>query len=65
VVKSSSFLLIMAMYDKTDRASSSDIADWLVSNVQDPLARVNGVGSLQVFGANAMRIWMDPANSAR
>ena len=62
VVKSqSSFLLIMAMYDKTDRASSSDIADWLVSNVQDPLARVNGVGSLQVFGAEyAMRIWMDP-----
>ncbi len=62
VVKSqSSFLLIMALYDTTDRASSSDIADWLVSNVQDPLARVSGVGSLQVFGAEyAMRIWMDP-----
>ena len=63
VVKSqSNFLLIMGVYDK---ASSSDIADWLVSNVQDPLARVEGVGSLQVFGAEyAMRIWLDPAKLA-
>ena len=45
----SSFLLILAVYDKTNRATSSDISDWLVSNMQDPLARVEGVGSLQVF----------------
>ena len=61
----SNFLLIMGVYDKTDHASSSDIADWLVSNMQDPLARVEGVGSLQVFGAEyAMRIWLDPAKLA-
>lgn len=61
----SSFLLIMAVYDKTNKATSSDIADWLVSNMQDPLARVSGVGSLQVFGAEyAMRIWMDPTKLA-
>ncbi|MBS0848359.1 efflux RND transporter permease subunit [Citrobacter sp. JGM124] len=61
----SNFLLIMGIYDKTDSASSSDIADWLVSNMQDPLARVAGVGSLQVFGAEyAMRIWLDPAKLA-
>jgi multidrug efflux pump len=61
----SNFLLIMAVYDKTDKATSSDIADWLVSNMQDPLARVSGVGSLQVFGAEyAMRIWMDPTKLA-
>ena len=66
VVKSqSNFLLIMGVYDKTDKASSSDIADWLVSNMQDPMARLEGVGSLQVFGAEyAMRIWMDPAKLA-
>ncbi|MGL5969600.1 MAG: efflux RND transporter permease subunit [Kluyvera sp.] len=63
VVKSqSSFLLIMAVFDTTDKATSSDIADWLVSNMQDPMARIEGVGSLQVFGAEyAMRIWLDPA----
>ena len=61
----SNFLLIAAVYDTTDKASSSDIADWLVSNVQDPLARVEGVGSLQGFGAEyAMRIWLDPAKLA-
>lgn len=66
VVKSqSNFLLIMGVYDKTEKASSSDIADWLVSNMQDPMARLDGVGSLQVFGAEyAMRIWMDPAKLA-
>lgn len=66
VVKSqSNFLLILGVYDKTDKATSADIADWLVSNLQDPLARLNGVGSLQVFGAEyAMRIWMDPAKLA-
>ncbi|AJZ88932.1 multidrug transporter [Klebsiella michiganensis] len=66
VVKSqSSFLMIMGVYDQQDKANSSDIADWLVSNVQDPMARLTGVGSLQVFGAEyAMRIWMDPARLA-
>lgn len=66
VVKSqSNFLLIAAVYDQSDKATSSDIADWLVSNVQDPLARVEGVGSLQVFGSEyAMRIWMDPTRLA-
>ncbi len=33
--------------------------------MQDPLARVEGVGSLQVFGAEyAMRVWMDPTKLA-
>ena len=66
VVKSqSNFLLILAVYDKNNKATSSDISDWLVSNMQDPLARVEGVGSLRVFGAEyAMRIWMDPTKLA-
>ncbi|STV05413.1 RND efflux system, inner membrane transporter CmeB [Klebsiella pneumoniae] len=38
----SSFLLILAVYDKTNRATSSDISDWLVSNMQDPLAARGG-----------------------
>ncbi|WP_226571475.1 efflux RND transporter permease subunit [Mangrovibacter yixingensis] len=61
----SDFLMIAAVYDKTDKASSSDVSDWLVSNLQDPLSRLNGVGSVQVFGAEyAMRIWLDPAKLA-
>ncbi len=63
VVKSQNdFLMIVAVSDTTDRANASDLADFLVSNLQDPIARVHGVGGVQVFGSQyAMRIWLDPA----
>jgi multidrug efflux pump len=55
------FLLIVALYDKNDKASDSDMADYLVSNFQDEIARVSGVGQSQVFGSQyAIRIWLDP-----
>lgn len=61
----SNFLLIMSLYDSRDRSSSSDIADYMVSNLQDPLARVEGVGNVQVFGSQyAMRIWLNPTQLA-
>ena len=57
-----SFLTIVGIYDESDKSSGNDIADYLGSTLQDPIARVNGVGSIQVFGgAYAMRIWLDPA----
>lgn len=57
----SDFLLVTGVYDSSDRHSSSDIGDWLVSNLQEPLARTEGVGNIQVFGGEyAMRIWLDP-----
>ena len=59
--RNSDFLLIVSLYDTTDQRGASDIADYLVANFQDPLARVSGVGSSQVFGSQyAMRIWLDP-----
>ncbi len=61
----SDFLLIVALYDKTDKATANDIADYLVSNFQDDLARVSGVGQSSVFGAQyAMRVWLDPTKLA-
>ncbi|MFA4912372.1 MAG: efflux RND transporter permease subunit [Burkholderiaceae bacterium] len=61
----SDFLMILAIYDETDQASSTDVSDYLVSNVQDPLSRVQGVGGVQVFGSEyAMRIWLDPSKLA-
>ncbi|MGI8487436.1 efflux RND transporter permease subunit [Pectobacterium sp. S5] len=61
----SNFLLIMSLYDSSDRASSADIADYMVSNLQDPLARVTGVGDVKVFGSQyAMRIWLNPTQLA-
>ncbi len=58
----SNFLTIVAVYDSTDKAKESDIADYLASTLQDPIARVDGVGAIRVFGSGyAMRIWLDPA----
>ncbi|HEX5182026.1 MAG TPA: efflux RND transporter permease subunit [Allosphingosinicella sp.] len=55
------FLMVVGVYDKTDRRTSSDVSDYLVSNMQDPLGRIQGVGDITVFGAQyAMRIWLDP-----
>ena len=55
------FLLIVALSDPTEHYTNFDIADFIVSNFQDPLSRVDGVGSVQTFGAqHAMRIWLDP-----
>jgi len=59
------FLLIAGVYDETDRLTNRDVSDYLVSNLQDPLGRVAGVGDTQVFGAQyAMRIWLDPIRLA-
>jgi len=58
----SNFLTIVAVYDETDKATEGDIADYLASTLADPIARINGVGNIEVFGASyAMRIWLEPA----
>ncbi|MBX9814090.1 MAG: efflux RND transporter permease subunit [Sphingomonas sp.] len=55
------FLLIFAVYDTTDKRTNQDVSDYLVSNLQDPIGRVPGVGDTNVFGAQyAMRIWLLP-----
>ena len=63
VTKSSNdFLLIIGVYDDSARTTDMDVSDWLSSNMQDTIARVPGVGDVNVFGAPyAMRIWLDPA----
>lgn len=58
-------LLLIALYDETNTVTNRDIADYLVSNFQDPISRVSGIGDANVFGsAYAMRIWLDPAKLA-
>ncbi|MCG3717303.1 efflux RND transporter permease subunit, partial [Aliarcobacter butzleri] len=44
VVKSQTdFLLLASVYDETRKAQKIDIADYLVSNLQDSIARIDGV----------------------
>jgi multidrug efflux pump len=62
VVKSTrNFLMVVGLYSTDGKASNSDLADYIAANIQDPLSRVDGVGDVQLFGAQyAMRIWLDP-----
>ncbi|MEC7689222.1 MAG: efflux RND transporter permease subunit [Pseudomonadota bacterium] len=55
------FAVVIGFYSKDGRLSQFDLSDLLVSEYQDPISRVNGVGTTRVFGAQrSMRIWLDP-----
>ena len=62
---SSGFLQVIGFVSEDGRMSRQDISDYVAGNVAEPLSRVPGVGSVQVFGGQyAMRIWLDPARLA-
>ncbi|MGB7411294.1 MAG: multidrug efflux RND transporter permease subunit [Sphingopyxis granuli] len=66
VTKSNSdSLLLVGVYDETNTRSNQDVSDYMASNIQDPLSRVEGVGDVNVYGApHAMRIWLNPQRLA-
>ncbi|MCW5647193.1 MAG: efflux RND transporter permease subunit, partial [Sphingopyxis sp.] len=58
-------LLIVSVFDKTRTRSNYDVSDYLTTNIQDPLSRVEGVGDVNIFGSpHAMRIWLNPQRLA-
>ncbi|KQN68618.1 MULTISPECIES: multidrug efflux RND transporter permease subunit AcrB [Rahnella] len=58
---SSSFLMVAGFISNNGTMTQDDIADYVGSNIKDPVSRTSGVGDVQLFGAQyAMRIWMDP-----
>lgn len=63
VVKSNrNFLMIVGLVSEDGSMDRNALTDYLVSNVQDIVSRLEGVGELQLFGTqNAMRIWLNPA----
>ena len=67
VVKSNAdFLMVAAVYDETDRMGNLDVSDYLVSNLQDAIGRLPGVGDVNIFGAPyAMRGLARPGEARR
>ena len=58
---SSNILMVAAFISDNGSLNQYDIADYVASNIKDPLSRTAGVGSVQLFGSEyAMRIWLDP-----
>ncbi|MCW2479264.1 multidrug efflux RND transporter permease AcrD [Candidatus Symbiopectobacterium sp. NZEC135] len=55
-------ILMIAFVSTDGSMEKQDISDYVASNVQEPLSRINGVGSVDIFGSQyAMRIWLDPS----
>jgi multidrug efflux pump len=56
------FLLVVGLVSEDGSMDRNALTDYLVSNVQDIVSRLEGVGEMQTFGSqNAMRIWLNPA----
>ena len=61
----SDLLMLAALYDDSGKSSVGDVADYMSVHLADPVSRINGVGSADVFGTQyAMRIWLDPVRLA-
>jgi multidrug efflux pump len=59
---SSSFLLILSFVSEDGSMNKYDLANYVASKVQDPISRINGVGTVTLLGGTqfAMRVWLDP-----
>lgn len=59
------FLMVLGFVSTDGTLDKYDIADFVGSNIQEPLSRVTGVGQIQIFGSQyAMRIWLDAQRMA-
>ncbi|MGL5305547.1 MAG: efflux RND transporter permease subunit [Aeromonas veronii] len=58
---SSSFLMVAAFISRDGSMNNDDLADYVVSNIKEPLSRLDGVGDITLFGSQySMRVWIDP-----
>ena len=59
---SPNILLVVSLYSDDDRFDEIFLSNYAVINLQNPLARIPGVGEVRVFGAGpySMRVWLDP-----
>ncbi len=59
---SPNILLVVSLYSEDDRFEEIFLSNYAVINLQNPLARLPGVGQVVVRGAGSysMRVWLDP-----
>jgi HAE1 family hydrophobic/amphiphilic exporter-1 len=60
-------LMLISLYSPSGVYDSKFLANYAYINLYDPLSRVPGIGSVQVFGAGkyAMRLWVKPDQLAQ
>ncbi len=55
------YLMFLGLFSEDGSMDINDLRDYAQSNLEKVLARVPGVGEVEVFGTQyAMRIWLDP-----
>lgn len=55
------YMLIVAGYCDDGSLSDSDLGDLMTGQIKDEIGRIDGVGSIDVWGSQyAMRIWLKP-----
>ncbi len=67
-VKSSpNITMVVHLVSPNDRYDINYLRNYAVLNVKDRLARIQGVGQVQIFGGGdyAMRVWLDPQKVAQ
>ena len=59
---SPNILLVASLYSEDDRYDETFFSNYAIINMQNPLARIQGVGQIRIFGAGpySMRVWLDP-----
>ena len=59
---STNILLIESLYSQDDRFDETFLSNYAIVNLLGPLARLPGVGQVQIFGGApySMRVWLDP-----
>jgi len=59
---STDILLVVSLYSEEEKFDESFLSNYAVINLQNPLARLPGVGQIRVVGAGpySMRVWLDP-----
>jgi hydrophobic/amphiphilic exporter-1 (mainly G- bacteria), HAE1 family len=60
-------LMLIAVYAPHDTHDATYLANYAYINLNDPIARLYGVGQTQIFGAGqyAMRLWVKPDQLAK
>ena len=54
--------MVISLYDESGRSSNIELSDYLMTHLEQDIARIDGVGEVDVFGSQfAMRIWLHPA----
>ncbi|MGA0561020.1 efflux RND transporter permease subunit [Ancylobacter sp. VNQ12] len=63
---SPNFIMVVHLVSPNDRYDITYLRNYAVLNVKDRLARISGVGQIDIFGAGdySMRVWLDPQKIA-